>query len=330
MTKAPREPDDSTDAWAPLPPPSLASEPERSAKPVPVLPRPAIAPVSTKPTERKATTPPVDAATQERALRELQQRLHERPRGNDPVHAAFVHATRRATASATEIEPAERKDPRATSIDGSADASHAIAFADGHDAREDQAWFQQLPEAERERLREEWRWQRERFDELPKRKWRDVRLAALQGAVVFFFVAVLTTVASGYDGATVWLVLAGAAAAALARAANGGRFAFAIAGALAYALTLRGALLQSTLLWYVWSASAFSLGLLGLDREMRQTGGFSGVLRVTKKPTAPATAQGNQSQTASDASTRSPHDEKNARTPSGATSMGRNAKNNRS
>lgn len=329
MTEAPREPDDH-DGWAPLPAPTLSSEPARSAKPVPVLPRPAIEPVSATKALRNALGETIDAAAQERALRELQQRLHERPRERDPVHAAFVHPTRRATTTGDDTAPEARPDPRAASIDGSRDASQSIAFADGHDAREDQAWFQQLPEDERERLREEWRWQRERFDELPKKKWRDVRLAAMQGAFVFFCVALLTTMASGYGGATGWLVLAGAAAAALARAANGGRFVFAIAGALAYAAAMRGTLLQSTLLWYVWSAAAFGLGLLGLDREMRQSGGFSGVLRVTKKPTAPATAQGNQIQTASDASTRSPHDEKNARTPSGATSMGRNAKNSRS
>lgn len=327
MTDAAREPEaPADDDWSPLPPPTLDAERPDSRRREVVLKAPAIAPVA-----KAATTEPVaiDPAEQERALRELQERLRSSRAPSNPVHAAFAHAARR-TAVAPPASVASPRDPRDTSIDGSTDRSRSIEFDDGHDAREDQAWFQQLPEAERDRLREEWRWKREQFRDLPRRKRRDVALAAGQGAVVFLFVAVLTSVASGYDGATGWLVLAGAAAAALARLANGGRFAFALAGALAYAAAMRGALLQSTLLWYVWSASAFGLALLGLDREMRQSGGFLGVLRVTKKPTNPATVQGSQIQTASDASTSSPHDEKNARTPSGATAIGRNAKNSRS
>lgn len=334
MTSAP-EPDD----WEPLTDEQLFAD-DRSAevrarpgneppplpvrampkRPVPMaLEEPAVPPVRAGTVEA-----PVDAAAGERALQAMKEKLAARASRIDPVHAAFARASRKAEPAAAP-SPTAPVDPFAATV-----CSEGVEFEDGHDPREDDAWFLALPQREQERLCATWRADKNQYKGLGMKFVREVRYAALAGAGVFCFVALLTFVACNSAKFTLPLILLGACAGAIARMLDGGRLVYALCGLAAYPLAVRGGLLESTLLFYVWSTAGFSLALLGFDREIRQTGGFSGPRRVTTSPTLPATTAGSQIQSASDSKTSTPHHEKNSTMPSGATAIGVNEKNIRS
>ncbi len=308
------------DRSLPASPPPLVAKPLPPKPRVAKLPHPVLPPVTPAASAVRANP---DA--EQRALHELKQRLATAKKRMAPLHAAFASATRRlAYEPPLPVEAATKADAPDD------DRSLGIEFEDGHDPREDQSWFRALPATEQQRLGTAWRAQKNQYSGERAQFCYDVRYAAICGAGVFVFVAILTAIACADGGRSLQLVVAGAFAAAIARVLRGGRFVFAIAGFATYALVMQDALLKSQLLWYVWSVAGFATALIGIDREMRQAGGFGGRCLVSTKPTEPAIAAGSQSHRASDSSTSTPHEEKNALTPSGATAIGRNEKNNRS
>jgi hypothetical protein len=268
------------DEWAPLPPETvpLAGDPApppapRGSIPTPALrPRAADAPAAAAPTEAER-----EAA--ERAFQELKQRLQAAPTPKqNPVRRAFAHATRKAAATATFGGKPSRAAAPVAPADDHTPGTAGVQYSIDRDPREDEPWFAQLPPDEQQRLRAQWHTQRHRFDNLGAIWWRDVRRATWQGAFVFFVLAVLQAPMRGTFGPIFQLVLAGALAGAIARMLGGGRFVFAGAGAAAHLLimapTLGLGLLSPLGLITILIASS-GLGLLGYDREMKRSGGFS-------------------------------------------------------
>ena len=268
------EPDD----WAPLPPESvpLAGEsrtpPRRGNIPKPML-RP-----------RAADAPPPPAATDaeraaaERALESLKQRLHGAPAApRDPVHAAYAHATRKAAATAA-LGPASPPPRPVVPADDHTPGTAGMEYGIDRDPREDEPWFAQLPAPEQARLRHQWHGGRHRFDDLRANYWRDVRRATWQGALVFALIAVMQAPMLGTFGPFLQLLLGGALAGAIARMLGGGRFAFAGAGIAAHLLIMGPTLgmgLFSPLGLTTILIASYGMGLLGFDREIKRSGGFS-------------------------------------------------------
>lgn len=240
------------------------------------VPQPALRPIA-----RGATPTDMSLAEQadaEARLEALQQRLAAAPRKEaDPVRRAYAHATRKAAATADFVATPERAEvpvaPIADVVPGASD----IAYANDHDPREDDPWFQQLPAKEQQRLRANWHRQRHRFEGLRASYWRDVARATWQGAAVFAVLAVLQAPMLGSLHALPGLVVAGAIAGTAGRMLGGGRFAFAFAGFAAFLLAM-GPGLTAGLFSPLGLASVliatYGMGLLGVDREMRRTGGF--------------------------------------------------------
>lgn len=148
------------------------------------------------------------------------------------------------------------------------------------DDRERADWFLRLPEHEQQRLREHWRARGDHVDvdALRSRAW--LQRSAIEGAVLFTFVGIAQFVFCGGGGflpLVLAFTIAGALAAALAQLLDGGRFLFALLGALAWAVVgipTLGAGVISAFGLLVSQLATFGMGALGMDREMRRSGGF--------------------------------------------------------
>ena len=154
------------------------------------------------------------------------------------------------------------------------------AVGGGMDDRERADWFLRLPEHEQQRLREHWgsRAGHVDVDALRSREW--LQRSAIEGAVLFTFVGIAQYVFCG-GGSFLPLVLAftvaGAIATACGQLLGGGRFLFALLGALAWAVVgipTLGAGVVSAFGLLVSQLATFGMGALGMDREMRRSGGF--------------------------------------------------------
>lgn len=160
-------------------------------------------------------------------------------------------------------------------------------YQTGRDPREDEAWFLELPVAERERLRARWEQETVRFE-----PWRQVQKCELRHALVTTILllgvaASLPSIAIGALGTTLLLlpVAGGLAGFALFHFGRT-RFDYAAIGGGAYLLLLTPAMLRaifgmgqiggaiSMLLFCGGLALAVSgFAYLGLRREMRATPG---------------------------------------------------------
>lgn len=148
------------------------------------------------------------------------------------------------------------------------------------DDREQAEWFLRLPEHEQHRLRERWRARMADVDTdtLRSRAW--LQRAAIEGAVLFTFVGIAQYVFCGGGGflpLVMAFTIAGALAAVAGQLLGGGRFLFALLGALAWAIVgipTLGAGVISAFGLLVSQLATFGMGALGMDREMRRTGGF--------------------------------------------------------
>ena len=159
-------------------------------------------------------------------------------------------------------------------------AAEQASAAGPVDDRERADWFLRLPAHEQQRLRECWRGtdQRTTEDALGSAEW--VGRSAVEGAVLFTFVGIAQYVFCGGGGflpLVTAFTLAGAIAAAAAQALGGGRFQFAMWGALAWAcvgIPTLGHTVVSAFGLLVSQLATFGMGALAMDREMRRSGGF--------------------------------------------------------
>ena len=141
------------------------------------------------------------------------------------------------------------------------------------DERELDPWFLALPEVEQARLRAAWSSSRHRFDAAGKAARARAQRAAWQGALAFAVNALLLTLV----GSAAWRVLlhapVGACAGLLGIALGGERFHFMAAGALSFGLLEGACLLSNPFLLYGMLFAIATMGVVGMDREMRASGG---------------------------------------------------------
>jgi hypothetical protein len=266
------------DAWMPLPPrdeprpaPPPATPPPRSAASLPTAP--VLRPAARGPA-RATTAPDPDA---ERRLAELQQRIASVPKSKGPLQSAFRRASRRsagddeALADASGVAEVPPPPPSAAPPD----AAVVVGYdrATDRDPREDEPWFRDLPEPERARLRGQWAIERHRFDDRALVLRRRLVRAAWHGALVFFVLSLLQAPLLGL-GPLPLLTLAGALASVLAQALGGGRFVHAFAGATAFVVVMGPTVFVQPFGLIGLLAASYGLGAVGMDREMRRSGGF--------------------------------------------------------
>ncbi|MBL9079422.1 MAG: hypothetical protein JNL08_18110 [Planctomycetes bacterium] len=269
------EPDD----WEPLPeaaraahPGELGAGPGRVAEPLPApAPAPAPAPPRTPPPAPRED--PAAAA----ALAQLKQRLASAPPATGFV-AELQHREQRAARrrAAADAPFAAAAGVVRSSLRGAEDVPLPLELdaVQDHDPREDEAWFRALPEPERERLRAHWWHERHRDDGRGAQLQRQLGRAVAHGAVLFFVLSLLLVLLLGGLQHVPLLTVAGALAAGAASLCGGGRFVYAVAGAGAFVLVLGPMVLTQPLSVVALMLCAYSMGCLGMDGEMRRSGGF--------------------------------------------------------
>jgi hypothetical protein len=227
---------------------------------------------------------PADASPSERAERALDAlrlRLANAPPA-DPVARALRRVQRRERAATAPFTAGAR--PVRSDLQPQ-DIPLALEYEEGRDPREDQEWFRSLPPKEQDRLRREWLRKRELLTPVPQRWGRRLLRGAGTGVAVFLLAGLLQAPLLGF-GAVPAMLAAGAVAGALTQFTQRGRFqgslvsaatylAFIVvpmvvrdgsmAGVIGSVLPVLGGLVIVT-----WAG-----GLIGLEREMQQSGGFT-------------------------------------------------------
>lgn len=271
-----------TDDWAPLPGGHAAAHPGEFV-PVPArLPRveatgdvlpPPSEPVAA-PTARQA---PVDDAEAERALAALRAKLAQVPAGC----SLLTEVTRREDRAQRKRRAANSRDLAPWAPVRGESPPLPVDYAvgsDGRDPREEEPWFRELPEAERERLHREWTAERTRHLREPVRQAKRVWRAMAEGAFVMGVLAVLQALVLGGFGTLPLLAGGGALAAGVGAFAGLGRFGYAaLGGAVWFAIMLPG-ILRGDFHPYVMPGllmAAYGMGALGMAEEMRRSGGFA-------------------------------------------------------
>jgi hypothetical protein len=261
-----------TDDWAPLPGASVSERPGAAADVKKCAPRPAAsaAAASHGPAPAPATSAPDPAA--ERALAALKAKI-ERSGPAKSLIADVLHREQRA---------ARKTDPRraarvAGTVVTAAPPAVEIAIderASDADPRELEPWFRELPQAEQARLRAQWWSVRHRDDGAGRTLQRRLRRALGYGALTFFVLGVLLSVLEGsLDRVPVWTA-AGAIAGGLAEVLGGGRFVWGFAGAAAYTIVVGPSALVNPFALMTLPIAAYGMGAIGMDAEMRRSGGF--------------------------------------------------------
>lgn len=243
-----------------------------------------------RPVGRPAPIAPSAATSQpdaEAALRSLKQRLRHDDRPKDAVSAAVRRASRRQGAATIATAAPQQPDAAAASLDSCDAARRDVAFDDLRDPRRDEPWFQRLPLPEQQRLVQRWREQSCRHAELPALRRRESWRCALLSALAMVPIGLLAWLAGARLFHLPWLCLFGAIAGAVGARLGFEVRGFAALGLLAFAFEMTGAMLQVPLLFYVWQAAASAMGLVGLDRQSRQSGGWM-FARRDKSPPQPA------------------------------------------
>jgi len=184
----------------------------------------------------------------------------------------------RAAAAQRDLEAQFVREPRGSQGAGcearaAAEVEVTVEVEGDLDARELEPWFRALPPVEQARLREVWAASRRRFDATGGAA-RSRRLrAAWQGAAVFTANALLLTLVGLSPWRAAVYAPAGAAAGLLGLAIGGERFHFMAAGALMFGLLEGAGLAANPFLLYGMLFAVASMGLVGLDREMRASAG---------------------------------------------------------
>lgn len=142
------------------------------------------------------------------------------------------------------------------------------------DPRELEPWFKQLPASERERLRAQWWLERHRHDGKGLAVRRRLQRALGYGALVFFVLGVLQAMLVGSVALVPMLTAAGAVAGGLAEILGGGRFVYALAGAMAFVAVMGPMVLVQPLSLTSLLIACYGMGAIGMDGEMRRSGGF--------------------------------------------------------
>ena len=215
---------------------------------------------------------PVDDAAAQQLVRALQEKAD----ASGPSES-LVAALRRRQA----------REERCRAAEAAAAATAGMA-ADGGDARlpefelgaesevdprELEPWFLQLPDAERARLRAVWSRQRHRFDGAGEAARTRLLRAAAFGAAMFVCNGLLMVLLTGDLWRCLLYAPVGAAAGLLGQCMGGLRFHYMAAGALGFVVVEGANVLANPIMLYGLLFAISSMALVGLDREMRVSGG---------------------------------------------------------
>jgi hypothetical protein len=261
------------DDWAPLPLDQRLVHPGEQPGALPsVLPGAPPAPPPAASPPRVRTPPTAEALS---ALAALQQRIAATPPSTSLI-AEVQHHTQRA-----EQKRRAGTEPRlvATLVHAPAAVPSEPKFeiddrASDRAARELEPWFLQLPPTEQTRLQEQWSKERHQYDGLGKVYRRRLGRALGYGALLFFAMAVLQSPMLGSFALVPVLTLAGAVAALLGECIGGGRFVYSLAGAIAFMVVMGPMIMVTPFGLMSLMIASYGLGAIGMDGEMRRSGGF--------------------------------------------------------
>jgi hypothetical protein len=228
--------------------------------------------VTNDPVAAPAPTPPASQPADAASARALEQRLAGTGAvRRDPLAEAIDRATMKASRRELAIELPAGAPPEPELV--AAAPTPEPAPPPVGDPREQEDWFLRLPAAEQERLSAHWRAERERESAEPAIRKQQLIQAAWHGAVMFLALGILLALLYGF-GPLPWLVVAGAVASTLAQAAGGGRFLFALGGMLAFFVVMGPTALIDPFGMLGATIASYGMGVLGIDREIRRSGGF--------------------------------------------------------
>lgn len=261
------------DDWQPLPAEQWGHHPgEFAPEPRRVVPAP-----------RERDPDPVDlaaAAEAERALAALKARIAEAGPSRSLI-AEVQHGEQRRAAKRKNVERAvaraetqihrEVNRPASTTAEPSLEID---ARAADIDPRETEPWFAELPKKEQERLKTHWWYERHRNDGAGTKLRRRIGRAVGYGALLFFVMSLLLVMLLGGFSYVPLLTAAGALAAGVAEVCGGGRIRYGIAGAAAFVLVLGPQVFLQPLAMIALMLLTYAMATLGMDGEMRQSGGF--------------------------------------------------------
>ncbi len=262
------------DDWEPLP------EAQRVAHPGELLELRA-APRAPVPEPPPLAPPPPRDPVAEQALRYLETRIAKGKQATSLV-AEVLHRERRVERRAKRQQQAVAAHERAaaavvTSQEPEAKTTAAVEFdtrAADKDPRETEPWFADLPRPVQERLRTHWWHERHHDDDAGVRLRKRLGRALMHGAGLFLVLSVLQAPLMGGFGLVPPLTAAGALGAMVAEVCGGGRVLYAVAGAGAFTVVMGVAVFVQPLGMMSLMLAAYGMGTLGMDGEMRRSGGF--------------------------------------------------------
>jgi hypothetical protein len=288
------------DDWAPLPADDLhrrPSDPQPSPRAAATAAAAAASTATVSPPRPPLT--PDEEREAERALAALRAQLaHAEPATSfvaeithrDQKAARKARACQLAELAATVAAvPAAAAPERTAAVAApAAPAPRAAAcVADDVDPREREPWFLELPAQERERLRAVWFAERHRHDDGWRARRRRLQRAFVYGGALFLVMGLLSALLLGGFQHVVPLALGGAIAALVAEACGGGRFVYAGCGGIAFAVVLGANVFLQPLCLVLILMASYGMGAIGMDGEMRRSGGFGDRDPVTAPPRAP-------------------------------------------
>ena len=265
------------DDWAPLTPEQLAQRPWEAQAPVDaaeagfaeVAPKPKpIAPLPERAPEKPLS------ACQEKMVRDLQERVAKAGPGNSLI----AQVQRRE-------QRGQRKQKAATRVAGQLAATCVVGEAPkapepefeiekqtDMDPRELEPWFQELPEVERQRLRERWTAERHKFDHTGK-AWRSrMKRAAAYGTMSFAVTGLLMSFLFMDLMVLVSCLIVGPFAGMVAQLLGGERFTYGLLGLVGFVAAIGNGIMLP-FAWYGMIFSIATMAALGMDGEMRRAAG---------------------------------------------------------
>ena len=254
------------DDWAPLPAADLALRPGESVDvPVRAVVQPPPAPPAS----------PVPDPAAEAALAALQHKL----RTAKPATSLLAIAGQAAHKAARKQRARANPSLQATvaTIADDPTARPQIAYdpgADGRDEREESDWYRALPQKEQERLQRQWAEERGRFRDGGAKFRARMQRAAIGGACVMGLLGICQSLLLGGFGLVPVMAVAGAIAAMVAEVCRGDRFVYSLLGALAWVCVMGPVVLQIPFAMPGLLMAAYGMGAIGMEGEMRRSGGF--------------------------------------------------------
>jgi hypothetical protein len=270
---------DADDDWAPLTPEQQALGPgELDAPGEPVAPDGLVPEELLAPPAPPKPEPPPRNERGERMLRELAERCARSGTGTSLV-AELQRREDRTRRKGRQAQIANDQ-LQGQFVAGDLPApppppepEFEVARASDRDPREFEPWFRELPEQEQERLRASWSEERHRYDTSGKEARARIRRAAGYGAGMFFVNSILLIFLTGDPLRFLIYVPVGAVVGAVAQLAGGTRFHFMVMGMLGFGLIEGRNLLSNPFMLYGLLLSIATMGVVGMDREMRMSAG---------------------------------------------------------